>query len=239
MSAIDTTYLTPEGATIPVRVFQPATANAKGGGIVVAYGSEGLNAPFDRLIDDHFCQVIAGSGYVVARPDYFRATGTAHGTLAAVAALFSGASTAWVSALAAAVSWLPTQGFGVQTGRMGIAGFSLGGNLALQAAGRAAVKGVIDFFGPIDLLPGAQIAAALLIALPPIQIHHGTEDALPKGVPYSQSQALHQLLTSNHREVEFHSYPGQGHPAQFAGSWTLHTQQQAVARTLQFLDDRL
>ena len=255
MPVIDTAYDSQHGSitvSIPVRLFTPAAAVANQRGVVVAYGAAGLDAPFGALIDDDYCKVLAAAGFVVARPDYFAMTGTAHNVEAVMLAIGTGAAAKWVTALVDAVKWIQQEPLGVSPGRVGLVGFSLGANQALQAAirirqsgGGTLINAAVDFFGPINALPGVVIPQPHLAHLPPTQIHHGRLDNFPRGVPFKQGEYLDQELTAQGVDVDFNPYPAQGHPGQFtetdqlAKNWSTTTHTFATNRSIQFLKDRL
>ena len=244
MTVINASYDS-SGVSIPVKVFQPPTATPVLGALVVAYGTEGLHAPFGDLVDRQYCEVAANAGFVVLRPDYFVKTSTRHGSESVLMAIGAGASPKWVDAIADAVKWIPSQPFGVDPTKTGLVGFSLGANHILRAAIQLkkaspsiSVGTTVAFFGPIDALPGVVIPAADIKFLPPTQIHHGTEDQFPNGVPYSESTQLQAQLLADGIDVDFHSYTGQGHPGQFTNSWTSTTQADASNKSFAFLRSR-
>jgi len=169
-----------------------------------------------------------------------------HGSITVLFAIARGSSPKWVNAIVDAVKWQQTQGFGLSPSRTGLVGFSLGANHAIRAAIQLknasvpiSLGAVVDFFGPIDALPGVVIPVADLKFLPPTQIHHGTEDRFPKGVPFTERTQLRDQLLTDGIDVDFHEYSGQGHPGQFKDSWKPNTQTDANVRSFAFLSTHL
>ena len=124
-----------------------------------------------------FAASLADAGFVALIPDYFESTGTAPGVDTVWPALNSSQDT-WVETLADAARFADGRA-DVETGKLGIVGFSLGGNLALRLAklptAKPKVLAVVDFFAPISLANGI---GAGVDKLPFVQIHHGTDDHL-------------------------------------------------------------
>ena len=202
----------PSGAKpISVEVSTP-TSPGKHPAILVVYGTDGLN-------DDHgfgtairnFAASLADKGFVALIPDYFESTGTAPGVDTVWPAL-NGSQDTWVETLADAASFADGRA-DVKTGKLGIVGFSLGGNLALRLAklptANPKALAVVDFFGPISEANGI---GAGVDKLPFVQIHHGDKDPV---VPPSQSEELMTLLDDAHKVKDvdyfFYLYPHEGH----------------------------
>ena len=111
--------------------------------------------------------------------------------------------------------------FGVDAGRIGLLGFSLGAYLALSVASvEPRVKAVVEFFGGIpEELHGFKRMA-------PVLILHGEQDRI---VPVSEAIRLQQLLQRTGSPYEIKIYPDAGHG--FNGLQFLDAGQ----RTLKFL----
>lgn len=94
--------------------------------------------------------------------------------------------------------------------KIGLLGFSLGGNLALSLAldppNGCVPRAVVDFFGPTYSLAGNWSQ------LPPVLICHGTGDEL---VRLSESKQIVEQLEAaglvRDRDFFFETYPGEGH----------------------------
>ena len=166
----------------------------------------------------------------ILRKSHFQSTGTTPGS-----------DTVWRSPISALDTWVETLADAarfadgrteVQAGKLGIVGFSLGGNLALRLAklptARPKALAVVDFFGPISLTNGI---GGDVDKLPFVQIHHGDDDRL---VPPSQIAELISLLDAAHKVkgVDYFSfsYPGEGHGFHDDKDITLSTD-----RTVEFL----
>ena len=169
--------------SISVEVSTPTTPG-KHPAVLVVYGTEGLrnDQGFGTLIRN-FAASLADEGFVALIPDYFQSTGTAPGVDTVWPALDSSQDT-WVETLADAARFADAR-TDVEAGKLGIVGFSLGGNLALRLAKLPAASpkalAVVDFFGPISQANGI---GADVDKLPFVQIHHGDNDHV---VPPSQS----------------------------------------------------
>lgn len=203
--------------------------------VVVAYGTEGMNPPFDAVIHK-FASGLAAQGILIAIPDYFAATNTQAGDHLAIFSPESPRSRfdTWAGVLSDAVTHLATRS-DVSAGRLGLIGFSLGGHLALKAATPSSVKAVIDFFGPVEQLSplGSAITLAMAARLPPVQIHHGDRDTYI--VPIQESRMLDGWLTKHSVHHEFHVYRNEGHPGQPGSGWSDQAQQSSLAESARFL----
>ena len=225
------------GKNISVEVWRPTGALPRSG-VVVAYGTEGMLSPFDTTIRD-FCAGLAAKGWLVARPDFFTATATSPGVGSVSMALYLHGGS-WVSCLSECLVWTRTQ---VNGGKVALAGFSLGGNLVLNAALAGGAAAVVDYFGPVEKfgvepLPTAtRLTAARCAKMPQALIHHGKID---KVVPLSESDRLASWLVANQVPHKFWKDYNCGHPGEQKGkSWPLPAEQLALTRTIQFLGTHL
>ena len=142
---------------------------------------------------------------------------------------------AWVETLADAARFADGR-TDVEAGRLGIVGFSLGGNLALRvrevAHRHPKALAVVDFFGPISEANGI---GAGVDKLPFVQIHHGTDDTL---VPPSSGRSRPPLLDNAHKvkgvDYFFFSYAGEGH-----GFYDPKDIKDSTDRTVAFLQKHL
>ena len=133
--------------SIKVEVHTPAKPG-RYPAVLVVYGTDGLS-------DDHgfgsairgFAAKLAGEGFVALIPDYFESTGTSPGVDTVWPALNASQDT-WADTLADAAAFADARA-DVKPSKLGIVGFSLGGNLALRVAKLPSAKSkalaVVDF----------------------------------------------------------------------------------------------
>jgi dienelactone hydrolase len=203
---------TSNGHPITVEVFSPATPG-RHAGCLILHGTFGL-LPEYRADIVSFGEALAGSGVVAMLPHYFERTGTTPGQEAAQ--VITQHLPDWLAACRDALLFARNDAR-VDSGRLGVIGFSLGGHLALDLGmsppSGITLKCVVDFFGPTQAPP----LRGNRSALPPLQIHHGANDTL---VPITESEHLvTQLRAAGKTEglgYHFTKYPGQGHG--FTGS---------------------
>jgi dienelactone hydrolase len=177
------------GAALPLDVFMP-TAAGKAPFVLVLHGSFGMDPPYgDDIVS--FAEALAENGIGAAIPYYLKATGDAPG-LGVVHVLMADKITAkhlkWRQASRDALTAMAGDAR-VDAARIGVLGFSLGGDLALSLGmdppAAVAVRCVVDFFGPTHLLDPNWSR------LPPTQIFHGDADRL---VHISHSERLRDGL---------------------------------------------
>ncbi len=179
--------------------------------VVIAYGTEGMNPPFDALIRD-FGKRLADNGILAFIPHFFEATGTAPGMEAVFAPKNAPERfNRWVEVLQDAITYVQTLA-NDPAGHSGHVGFSLGAHLALRAAAGSTVKAVVDFFGPMTTI-GSSISADIVAKLPPTLIHHGKQDDVVK---FGESETLDKWLKDKSIQHSFdpNAYPIDGHPGQ-------------------------
>ncbi|HEV7658681.1 MAG TPA: dienelactone hydrolase family protein [Allosphingosinicella sp.] len=197
------------GKLLPLDVFMPAAAG-RAPFVLVLHGSFGMDPPYgDDIVS--FAEALAENGVGAAIPYYLKATGDAPG-LGVVALLASDTITAkhltWRQASSDALTAMAGDAR-VDPARMGVLGFSLGGDLALSLGigppAAAPVRGVVDFFGPTHLLDPHWSR------LPPTLIFHGKEDRL---VDIGNSKRLDAGLKAAGRAKGtdfFYEVDGEGH----------------------------
>jgi dienelactone hydrolase len=214
---------------------------------VVSYGTEGMNPPFDRLIDD-YCLELSKAEIAVIRPDYFKATNTSPGMQGVFQSGAPSRFDDWVEAIKDAANY--ALGLPKANGKLAFVGFSLGANLALRAASDFAPKpsAVIDFFGPIVSIPQSEISSVMAAQLPPVLVHHGKEDGIVK---FSESVELESWLKAAGVACEFEraAYSSSGHPGQKRAreflphlpdaDWSVADQQKSIASSIAFLKKHL
>lgn len=210
---------------------------------VVSYGTEGMNQPFDSLINS-FCLELSKADIAVIRPDFFKATNTSPGMQGVLQSGPSSRFDDWVKAIRDAAEYalnLPKS-----NGKVAFVGFSLGANLSLRAAAEFAPKpsAVVDFFGPIESIPQSAITSGVAAKLPPVLIHHGNEDGIVK---FSESVELEGWLKAAGVACEFDkaAYPGSGHPGQKRAreflphlpdaDWSADAQKKSISASIGFL----
>lgn len=163
--------------------------------LVLLYGSDGLT---NEGRYETAARLLAGTGYTVFLPHYFEATGDRRASYREIDSKFP----LWKSAILRSIAGLKDQP-GIDAGRMGLVGFSLGGALALAtSADDRRIKAVVNFFG---FLP-AELAAATRVA--PTLTLHGDADRI---VLVSNARQIEQVLRRIGTPVETQIYPGEGH----------------------------
>lgn len=220
------------GKPISVDVYQES-ATTPGSAVIVAYGTEGMNPPFNSLIED-FCKAMATAGYLTVLPFYFESTGTTAGTPGVVADLNK--SGTWIETLTASIDWVTRK---ISSSNVALVGFSLGANMVVNAALKKQVTAVVDYFGPVDQfgmlpMPSAMRLTKLRVkSLPPVLIHHGNRDIV---VPDTQSRHLKGWLDGHSNRCQFFNDYDCGHPGQPEGvEWTAAAQKDSANRTIAFL----
>jgi dienelactone hydrolase len=117
----------------------------------------------------------------------------------------------WKNACADAFAFIAADGR-FDSAHLGVIGFSLGGNLALNLAMEpppgTTVRCVVDFFGPTRLVP----LDDKLALLPPILIQHGKDDSfvLPDESDYL-ARELDRVGKIKDRDYFFDLYAGESH----------------------------
>ncbi|KMO32963.1 dienelactone hydrolase [Methylobacterium variabile] len=205
---------TSAGTPIEVEWFA-ARASGDGPAVLLLHGADGLTfADGYRLA----ARSLAASGYHVAFLHYLDRTNDRRVAYARLRHDFP----LWAGTVRDGLNWL-AQRPGVDAGRLGLVGVSLGAALAFDtAASDARVRAIVDYFGP---LPDG--LAARRPRLPPTLVLHGARDPV---VPVSQAHAIARLLAEQGTPHELQVYPDQGH------GLTGAAQLDAAARTARFLD---
>ncbi|WP_133718502.1 dienelactone hydrolase family protein [Methylocaldum gracile] len=200
------------GKDIRFELFEPNTIAGQPA-IVILPGTFGMLSPWGDDIRT-FAKGLQSAGIVAFIPNYFDRTGTQPGmeTTAAITRLVKDHGDEWNMAIEdgiTLVSGLPS----VDSDRIGLLGFSLGGNRALTLAMKprrvVKIKRIVEFFGPTVSIPLSGDVAQL----PPLQIHHGDETDVI--VHPGETDALINRLkgTGKTEGTDFvvHRYKGAGH----------------------------
>ncbi len=204
------------GRPVGVEVFNPRSC-APAPAILMLHGAEGLceNPAIYRMM----AAKLSNAGYVAIIVSYFDRTCTVpHApNIGKDTAEFR----AWVATVRDAISYaacLPQ----VDANRIGLAGVSLGGYVAVAtAAVDGRVRAVIEVAGGA---PGNYVG--LMKNMPPVLIVHGECD---ETVPVSEAHKLARLLEARGVCTELAIYPGQGHLLQG------EAQRDALRRAIAFL----
>src|SRR5262245_35951260 len=204
------------GSGITVERFSPREGRHPS--VVLLHGIDGLwkNGKVYRGIAER----LAEQGFVVFLPHYFEATSTREADVPRLLTAFQAYLRAgradgpewhavrqdfqrWTGVARDAAAHARRQP-GVDADRLALAGISLGGYLALSAAGTVdGAAAVVDCFGglPRELRAG-------LKGLPPVLVLHGDADGT---VPVGEAYAVRDLLTEKRLPIEFKVYRGVGH----------------------------
>lgn len=227
------------GQTIPVDLYHLPSGH-NGALIIVTYGSDGLidnqNGPWKTMIEGYAID-LARHGFVTAIPDYFAASGTSPGDLnpqnpAMYIEQIAANRGTWLTALKDSVKELAKPSFisGIDSSRIGLLGFSLGGHLCARLAGHA--KASVLFFTPY--MDGLGTLGSLSGM---VEIHHGADDFLA----YSKNASvIQETLSDGGADVTlWPAYPGAVHGFVGSDSDNSSARQLSKSRTLEFFETKL
>jgi dienelactone hydrolase len=235
-----TVSITSNSKPMAVEVYEP-TSSGKHPAVVIAYGADAMSTQWAGQIGG-FASFLADHGYVAMIPHYFDVTGTTPG-LGTAFASFNTDRDVWVAAINATLVYANSLTSDVETGKLGLLGFSLGGHLVLRQSIFGSTferpRAVVDFFGPVESKdPPYSIVDSPskgVGTMPPVQIHHGDADVI---VSPDQSRALIKLLKAAGKtegtDFEPYFYPLEGHGFHVAADIS-----DSMKRTLQFFDDHI
>ena len=197
------------GSSFSADVYSPAST-APSGVIVVAYGTDGLrnteNGPWETMIRG-YAETLSQNGLVVVIPDYFLATGTTPGLIAA-AEIFEKRDR-WQQVIQNTIDFVKHRMPIVDPDKVGLLGFSLGGHLCLRL--RSEANAVVEYFAPLfPQLGGIGIRSASGSSLV-VEIHHGEADHGPGTTFTENALEIAKQLKSEHTPTQLFSYPGAGH----------------------------
>ena len=195
------------GKPVALEVFMPASTG-RNPGVLILHGSFGLQPPYRADIVS-FAEALAKIGIAASIPHYLDSTedGTTSGI--DIMKLIPEKRPSWRQACSDALTLMANDAR-FDAKRLGILGFSLGGNLALSLAmappAGTNLKCVVDFFGPTQLLENHWSK------LPPVLIFQGTEDHVvyPSESAYLVAQ-LESAKKKKGSDYIFESYKGEGH----------------------------
>lgn len=230
-----------ESGSIPTFVALPETIASDGGAPAILLIHD-INGPNDFYRD--IARRLAAAGYLTALPDFFFRLGPTPGTrelIRARAAQMSQTDT--LADIRSALHWL--RDHEASSGKVGTMGFCLGGTLAMLAASRHPLPDAsVIFYGfpyrertPMAPIMAGDDAEAAGVESPLLGFW-GDGDT---GVGMDNVRKYDALLTRYQKEHEFVIYPDVGHGfVTFdANAAAYDTTQQAWAKALSFLDERL
>jgi carboxymethylenebutenolidase len=225
MPGINPQYLTYTSGGYDLRAF--AAVPPQGGpGIIVLHAWWGLTSFFEGL-----CVRLAEQGFVALAPDLYGGV-TANTVEQAQQALDNNdfeRSRAAASAALEKIRGLP----GVQPGRVGVIGFSMGAAWAvtLSAEFPQDIAAAVLFYG-VDMVDFSQAQAAY-------QGHFSPTD---EWEPVEGIRLMERSMQAAGREVEFFFYPGTGHwffEDNHPEAYQAEAAKQAWERTITFFKTRL
>ncbi|HEY8384339.1 MAG TPA: dienelactone hydrolase family protein [Microvirga sp.] len=180
------------GAAITIERFG-ASGGVRRPAVILLHGSDGPGQRYRGA-----AQQLASAGYHVFLPHYLERTGQSRAAFGTIGANLP----AWSEAVRDAISYASGQP-GVDPGRIGVLGISLGGGLGLRLAQQdRRVRALVSYFG---FVPAGFTAAG---RLPPTLVLHGAEDRV---VSVQNATALQGILQARRIPHEVQIYPGEGH----------------------------
>jgi dienelactone hydrolase len=222
----------PSGTTkIPGELYSPS-GTASTGLVVIAYGTDGFedtaNGPWKTMIRG-YAEELAKRGFFALVPDYFRRTGTTPGIPAADVIRTKHGD--WEQALVDSVTHARTMAR-VDSARIGLLGFSLGGYLCLSIRAAAKPLALVEYFAPKfdGIGPAGRV--------PHAQIHHGEEDHGP-ATDFSNAAAIEAILTLEKTAVTLFPYKGAGHGFAAKDKANMEASTLSRTRTLAFFATHL
>jgi carboxymethylenebutenolidase len=221
------------GQSVNAELFTPAAPAVSTGLIIIAHGTDGmtdnLTGPWATTLRNYALE-LALKGFVVLIPDYFAATRTPPGAIAAASILQN--RDVWQQTLADALAQ-GTRLSGVDGSRVGLLGFSLGGHLCLRL--RASAKVLVEFFAPVfPELGGLGVCGSLRLEA---QIHHGEADEL---VPASfNAIPIRDDLLASGATTALFTYPNAGHGFVGSDPDNSYARDRSKSRTLQCFAEHL
>ena len=194
------------GQPVPLEVFLPA-ASGKHPAVLILHGSSGPLPPYRADIVS-FAEALVAAGIAATMPHYLESTQTDPGKVDVTKLILEKRPT-WRQACSDALTLMANDARFDAT-RLGILGFSLGGNLALSLAmdppAGTNLKCVVDFFGPTQLLENHWSK------MPPVLICHGAKDPLVNlSVSLDLVVELEKAGKKKGQDYIFEKYKDEGH----------------------------
>ena len=179
------------GVAITIERFAPGGPGSRPA-VILVHGSDGPGYRYRAAAQD-----VAAGGYNVFLVHYLNRTGQTRASYGTIHQNLP----VWTGTVRDAIGYVQRQP-GVDRGRIGLLGVSLGGGLALAAAQQdSRVRAVVDYFGFVPRGFGSG-------RLPPTLVLHGASDPI---VPVSNAYDLQGILRARGVPHEVQIYPGQGH----------------------------
>jgi carboxymethylenebutenolidase len=205
------------GKTILLDCFLPPINGRRFPAVIGLHGSGGGHASMSDPAG-----LLAEQGFAVYVLHYFDGTGTTQ--IDGLQTIFLHFPV-WMKTLWDAVSFVARQPQ-VDSGRIGLLGFSLGAYLALSASAiDSRIQAVVEFFGGMP-----KEMKLFTRRLCPVLILHGAQD---KTVPVQEAYHLQQILEKKQIPYEMQIYPEASH------GFTGEIWRDAGLRTLAFLEEYL
>jgi len=173
------TFFQSGGKRIGLTFFKPKSSEPQAA-ILVLHGAGGVDS--GNAYVRHMASAVATAGYSTFLVEYFDRTGTVYADERTMRAN----AERWVETLTDAVDFISNQP-GIDSDRIGVFGYSLGGYLAVALAARdPRIKAVVELAGGIE-----PDLATTVKRLPPTLIIHGRDDAR---VPFERATELAHVL---------------------------------------------
>ena len=210
------------GATqIAGELHSPSGTNPTGL-VMIAHGTDGFEdneRGLWKTMIRGYAEGLTKIGFFALIPEYFAKTKTPAGGPAMDTMMKN--RTDWATALADCATYARTVPR-VESSRIGLLGFSLGGHLCLYIRGAAKPRALVEYFAPMldGIGPKGHVPRA--------QIHHGTKDLTP-GTDFSNAGAIERIFLSEQTDVALFSYEGAGHG--FVGSDKANQDANALSKT--------
>ena len=202
--------------------FYSPSGTVSTGLVVLVYGTDGFvdneRGPWKTMLRG-YAEELVTRGFFALIPDYFAKTGSKPG--GAAANEIAAKRDSWSAALVDTVTHARTLD-GVDSSRIGMLGFSLGGHLCLHARAAAKPKVLVEYFAPI--LDGIGARGSV----PHVQIHHGTKDELP-ATSFSNAGVVEGILKLEGPDVTLFPYIDATHG--FAGPDAANTSAATLSKT--------
>jgi dienelactone hydrolase len=221
------------GVHIATDVYEPPGAANKSA-IILAYGSDGLidnkKGRWATMIGE-YAGALAQKGFHALVPNYFLRTGTPANSIdyqRGGALEVMRHKDEWQDTLADAVQYAKTLP-GIDSSRIGLLGYSLGGYLSLRL--RTQSKAIVAFFPPLMDGLGPGTTSGL-----PVHIHYGDKDFLDFA---SNTGPIDQELRKHGAAVTLHCYPGANHGFSGPDPANADARMKSKARTIQFFEASL